>query len=77
MAKTVLRPDMELGQQVVLAGDGVHLGDLLDPVHDLLGNLLGLAELALDENKDRFHGAAPLVGADGSVLAWPSPLASL
>ena len=47
MAEIVIRADVELGQQIVLSGDRVHFGDLLDPVYDFLGDLVGLPEMAL------------------------------
>ena len=52
----VFRFYVKLGQQIVLPGDRVNFCDLLYLIHDLAGDLIGLAELTFDENENRFHG---------------------
>ena len=37
----------------------MHLRDLLDVLHGLVGDLIGLAELALHHDEDRLHPALP------------------
>ena len=51
----LLRLEVELAKQVILAGRGVKFGHLLDSVGGLAGNLVRLTHLALDLDEDRSH----------------------
>jgi hypothetical protein len=56
MADVLVVGQVALHHQVVLAGDRINLRDLLDALHGLVGDLIGLAELALHHDEDRLHG---------------------
>jgi hypothetical protein len=65
------RPDvhllgqLELGEQIVLARGGIDLRDVLDIVHDVGGDVVGVAQLAFDEDEDGgHHGRGRLRGRD-------------
>src|SRR5690606_14660412 len=55
-----------LHQQIVLARDRIDFRHLLDREHRLVGDLVGLAEIALHLNEDRLHGLS------GTVVVAPS-----
>src|SRR5688500_18787155 len=50
--------EVELHDEVVLAGDRVDLGDLLDLLHGRIRHVVGPAELALHHHEDGLHQPA-------------------
>src|SRR5690606_16086594 len=58
---------IELHQQVVLAGDRVYLGDLLDVLHGGIGDLVGPAALAFDHDEDRLHQSSFSLGSSSAL----------
>ncbi len=61
--------EIALHQQIVLARDRMHLGDLLDVLHRGVGDLVGLAQLALHHDKDGLHRLS-------FCCRWPAPAGS-
>jgi hypothetical protein len=56
-ADVLVLVQVELGQQVVLAGGGIDLRDVLDIVDEVGGDLVRFAELAFHEDENgRHHG---------------------
>src|SRR6185437_2168734 len=58
MADVHLVGKIAFHQEIVLARDGIDLGDLLDALDGFLGDLVGLAEVAFHHDEDRLHAGS-------------------
>ncbi|MBP2227199.1 hypothetical protein J2847_000479 [Azospirillum agricola] len=68
-ADVVVLSEIALHQKIVLAGDGMHLRHRFNLLDRLVGDQIGLSQLALDHDEDGLHGLSP----PGSARRIPRP----
>ena len=51
--------EVDLHQEVVLSGDGVHLGDRIHLLNRCIGDIVGLAKFAFNHNEQGLHQPSP------------------